>query len=187
MIFIMLTRTAIAQEKSLYDFPAPKGWQTEKIKFPINFAPAIPFAGTEDLHFTPGWSKPESDQYWSYVFVWFLDGKVKPTTDDLAKYLEQYYTGLYMTNLGKKSKPETTFTSVSIKDNSKKGKDQYYNAEINTLDFLSGKPLKLLVRLDVRSLGHKHTAVLFQASPKAYGHGVWNTLSAVIDGFKVNR
>jgi hypothetical protein len=56
-------------QQSPYVFPQPAKWTSEKIAFPISFAPKIDFKGTEDIRFTPGWGNQASEEYWSYTFV----------------------------------------------------------------------------------------------------------------------
>ena len=53
-----------------------KGWGIERFLIPIEFAPSIPYKGVEDIRFTPGWAKKITNEYWSYAFLWYLDGKV---------------------------------------------------------------------------------------------------------------
>lgn len=186
LVLVFLTANAFSQEKK-YEFPAPPGWQTELFAFPIKFAPHIPLSGTEELHLSPGWGKKESSEYWSYVFVWFLNGEIKPGTAQLNKYLEQYYTGLYLSNLGKKQKPAGEFTKVAVEVTETKDNDTFYKGEINTLDFLTGEPLTLQLNLDIRKLADEHTAFLYEISPQSRNHPVWNTLDTVSAGFNVIR
>ena len=55
--FITLLITLLANNSVGQSFvlPAPDGWGKETISFPIDFAPDIPYVGTEELRFTPGW------------------------------------------------------------------------------------------------------------------------------------
>ena len=62
-----------------YSLDFPIGWGIERFLIPISFAPKIPYKGVEDIRFTPGWGKAESADYWSYVFLWYLDGQQKIT------------------------------------------------------------------------------------------------------------
>lgn len=185
-MLVFLTAKGFSQEKK-YDFPAPPGWQTERFTFPIKFALDIPLIGTEELHLSPGWGKKESSEYWSYVFVWFLDGEIKPGTVQLSNYLEQYYSGLYLSNLGKKQKPAAEFTKVTLDSARIKDNDSYYNGTINTLDFLTGEPLTLQLKLDIRKLAGGHTAFLYEISQQPQDRPVWQTLDKVSAGFSVLR
>lgn len=44
-----------------YQLPVPKDWTIERFLIPISFAPQIPYKGVEDIRFTPGWGKVDSD------------------------------------------------------------------------------------------------------------------------------
>ena len=58
-----------------FTFSAPKGWRSERIPFPLSFAPAMKYQGFEELRFGPGMFQPESETYWTYGFFWWLEGK----------------------------------------------------------------------------------------------------------------
>src|ERR1043165_6206745 len=60
-----------------YNLPTPEGWGVERFPIPINFAPEIPYQGIEDIRFTPGWAKVKSAEYWSYAFLWYLEGDIE--------------------------------------------------------------------------------------------------------------
>jgi len=59
-----------------YSLELPKGWDIERFTIPIEFAPSIPYKGVEDIRFTPGWGKAETNDYWSYAFLWYLDSTI---------------------------------------------------------------------------------------------------------------
>src|SRR5436189_3647136 len=77
-----------------YTLPVPKDWTIERFPIPISFAPQILYAGVEDIRFTPGWAKVKSDEYWSYAFLWYLDGEIKMNAGMIDSNLKAYYTGL---------------------------------------------------------------------------------------------
>ena len=175
-----------AAQNAPYDFPAPQGWSTEKFAFPLKFAPNIPFNGTEELHLSPGWGKSESDEYWSYVFVWYLDKPGNVGANALNDCLAQYYTGLYLANLGNKPNPPAGFTHADLKPGIPNTYDNGYEGTITTLDFMTGKPIKFFVRMAIRPLADGHTVFLNEVSPKPYPQPVWQTLDGVIHSFKLN-
>jgi hypothetical protein len=43
----------------------------------------------EDIRFTRGWSDLQSGEYWSYTFVWCLDGSPLIGPDSIARNLNQ--------------------------------------------------------------------------------------------------
>jgi len=73
---------------------APDTWQREIIPFPLSFAPTIDFAGFEDLRFSPGWSDPGSQEFWTYSFAWYIELDSAMTEKKLAHYFNLYYDGL---------------------------------------------------------------------------------------------
>ena len=81
-----------------YTLPIPKDWSIERFLIPISFAPKISYKGVEDIRFTPGWGKGISDEYWSYAFLWYLEGDVEIDTAIICSNLKAYYTGLVATN-----------------------------------------------------------------------------------------
>ena len=60
-----------------YFLDVPEGWVAERFPIPIDFAPQIPYKGVEDIRFSPGWGNAFTDEYWTYCFLWYLDGKTR--------------------------------------------------------------------------------------------------------------
>jgi hypothetical protein len=51
-------------QQTPYTLPLPAKWGSEKIPFPISFAPGIPFKGMEELRFIPDWNNAAKNDYW---------------------------------------------------------------------------------------------------------------------------
>jgi hypothetical protein len=174
-------------QQAVYTLPLPEKWSSEKIVFPIGFAPGIPFKGNEDLRFTPGWSDSTSNEYWSYTYLWFIEGTPKVNSDTLKSYLTEYFNGLFrLNNKTKSAETAASFTKPQIKKAKTIVNDQEtYEGEISTLNFLTGKPLVLFARVHVRNYpGSNHSAVLFELSPKPYENKVWAELDNIVSGFQ---
>jgi len=191
LLSILLLLFLVAESKAqqpVYLFPLPQGWGKENIPLPIEFASGIPIKGMEELRFTPGWGNSKTDEYWSYTFLWFIDGTPKYKSDTLQSYLTQYFTGLYTSNLKNKPKPPTGFTQAQIKKVSTQPFDQQtFEGNITTLDFLTGQPISFYARIHIRNFtAIGHTAVLVEISPKEYRQPVWTELDGVANGFKLN-
>jgi hypothetical protein len=75
-------------------WPVPVGWRSEVIPFPLEFAPAIPHRGLEDLRFPPGMFDPSSPDYWSYTFAWHTDDAAELDAGALGRELTAYFAGL---------------------------------------------------------------------------------------------
>ena len=86
-------KTDFEGHKWTYHLPIPKDWTIERFLVPPSFAPTIQYKGVEDIRFTPGWDKFESNEYWSYAFLWYLDDRVAFDSKSLKKNLTAYYTG----------------------------------------------------------------------------------------------
>jgi len=59
-----------------FELPLYDGWGKETIPFPLKFAPEIKLEGVEELRFSPGMFSEDSEEYWSYFFVWWLDSDI---------------------------------------------------------------------------------------------------------------
>ena len=85
--------TGFAQDETSV-LTAPEGWRSEIIPFPLSFAPEIEFEGIEEIQFAPGWSDPESVEFWAYSFVWYIEKELPMTEQLLTESFNYYYDGL---------------------------------------------------------------------------------------------
>jgi hypothetical protein len=72
----------------------PAGWRSEIIPFPLDFAPALPHHGVEELRFPPGSFTLGAANYWSYAWAWRLDDGADLDAAALGAELTAYYRGL---------------------------------------------------------------------------------------------
>src|SRR5215210_3056720 len=70
-----------------YHLPIPKDWTIERFLIPIAFAPQIQYKGVEDIRFAPGWANVKSEEYWSYAFLWWLDGSPETNSQIIEENL----------------------------------------------------------------------------------------------------
>ncbi len=191
LIFLLLLLVAATNShaQSNYDFPKPKGWNTEKLSIPIEFAKSVPFKGAEELRFAPGWSNNKTEEYWAYDFLWFIEGLPSVSKGNLDKYMTDYYNGLYLSNLKGKPAPPAKFTKAHFKKAEAQINDkQTFEGTINTLDFLTGQPITFNVKVHVRHYPQaQHTAVIFEVSPQLYKNVVWDSLDGVANGFELKK
>lgn len=188
IVFFIFGKTFCQQ--SPYTLPLPEKWGMEKIAFPISFAPEISYNGNEEIRFTPGWGNEASEEYWSYTFLWFINGTPKIDQIILQDNFSKYFSGLY--RLNNKKQPvasDLNFTKPKIeKVETVSGDTDTYRGKISTLNFLNGKDLELFAIMHIRAYADsQHTAVLVEFSPKPYEHSVWQKLNAVVDGFRYNK
>src|SRR5262245_29619798 len=99
--------------KSPYVLDTIQGWGIERFLIPISFAPSIPYKGVEDIRFTPGWAKKTSNEYWSYAFLWYLDGTVTFDAKTIENNLKEYYTGLVKVNRDSSKIADKLFPVIS--------------------------------------------------------------------------
>lgn len=178
-----------------YQLAVPPGWQSERFALPIGFAPQIPYRGVEDIRFAPGWSKASSDEYWSYAFLWYLDGAQRPSAKTLATHLQTYFDGLVVANSGADAGDATakalftTKTSASLrKVVPGKGDAATYRGTVNTRNYMTQAPLTLHAMIHVkRCPGSNKTFLFFKLSPKPFAHMVWQGLHALWAGFACTR
>jgi hypothetical protein len=186
LCFLFFAGKGICQQAT-YTLPLPAKWGVEKIAFPIGFAPSIPYKGIEEIRFTPGWGDNKSAEYWSYTFLWFIEGAPIINQDTLKNCLTQYYNGLYLSNQKTDPPADKNFSHIQLKKVDKAKDDlETYEGKISTLNFLNKLPFTLNARAHIRKYATgNHTAVLFEISPQDFKHEVWGAMDVIVDGFKV--
>jgi len=177
------TKTAAA-----YTYPTPDKWETEKINFPIDFAPDIPFKGTEDLRFAPGWASTSSDEHWAYAFLWWLEGNPDIDENVMARHLKTYYTGLVGRNITEKKIPSSKVTSIttSVTKIATAPRDlATYEGKITMTDYndILFSPITLNCLIHKKQCGN-HLVMICLISPRSTDHTVWKSLNGLEEGFK---
>lgn len=168
-----------------YHLSSPTNWGVERFPIPIGFAPTIPYKGLEDIRFTPGWAKAASDEYWTYAFLWYLEGDIKMDAKIIERNLQQYYSGLITAN-------GTDMSSVivaSFKQVTKENNDlNTFSGTINMLDYMAKKPIKLYYKVHITSCASKtHTFIFYELSPKPLSHDIWKILDTLWTDFKCKK
>jgi hypothetical protein len=171
-----------------YTLEIPKGWDVERFLIPIEFAPTIPYKGVEDIRFTPSWGKKETDEYWSYAFLWFLDGRPKFDSKIIEKNLTAYYTGLTNINIDKNKIDTAKLIPVTVsihKRTSYKGDLKTFEGTVSMIDYMTQKPIVVNLVIHIKSCeGKNKTLVFHEVSPKPYTDPVWNDLNRLWANFK---
>lgn len=174
-----------------YNLDIPKGWGVERFLIPIEFAPAIPYKGIEDIRFTPGWGKIATDEYWSYAFLWYLDNEPVLDAKVIEKNLIAYYTGLNNINTDKTKTDSTKLIPVkaSIKIRAtEKGDAKTFGGTVSMPDYMTQKPITLNFIIHIRSCESQNkTFVFHEASPKPYTDNVWKSLDQLWINFKCTK
>ena len=174
------------QQASLYT-QVPDDWRAEVIPFPLPFAPEIPYGGREELRFAPGMFTAGAEDYFTYSFLWWLQGK--PTIDhqNLQQHLSAYFRGLYQAVSKKESKDTTTFqvrVTATREPAWVPGAEQNFRITVRWIDpFVTEKELDLnLMAAQWFCPDQNHTAVYFMVSPQNSGHPLWQTMKAMNAG-----
>ncbi|PSL34944.1 hypothetical protein [Chitinophaga ginsengisoli] len=177
--------------KAPYYLPV-EGWGIERFPIPIEFAPTIPYKGVEDIRFTKGWGEANSEEYWSYSFLWYLDGAQKISADVINKNLNAYYDGLIGRNIEKRNIPAAMVTKTKTQV-TKLGKPQgsdeaTYSGTVSMLDYMAKKPMVLNCVVHViKCPGMANTIVLHQLSPQPLTSAVWTKMKELRGQFDCNK
>ena len=172
-----------------YILSAPKDWSVERFLIPIDFAPKIQYKGVEDIRFSPGWAKVNNDDYWSYAFLWYLEGDIKMNGDIIAANLKDYYNGLIAVNGSKIPSEKIKPVEVSIKEVPTVSFDsKTFLGTIRMLDYMTQKQITLNCKVHLRSCnGKNNTFIFYELSPMQLGHDIWRCLDKLWDDFKCER
>jgi hypothetical protein len=172
--------------KAPYTLPTPPGWAVERFPIPIMFAPEIPYKGVEDLRFAPGWSKVKSDEYWSYAFLWYLEGDVPMDPTTIGRNMKVYYEGLISSNGSAIPREQLIPVTTSFKEaRTTKGDLKTYVGTIRMLDYMQKKPITLHCMVHVRSCPQdERTFIFHELSPQGSSHRIWKRLDQLWSGFK---
>lgn len=172
-----------------YTLPTPKGWGIERFPLPISFAPSIPYQGVEDIRFTPGWGKANNEEYWSYAFLWYLDGTIKMDAHTIESNLKAYYTGLISVN-GKDIPSEKLIPVVTTFKATKKAKGDIktFSGSVVMLDYMTQKPITLNCKVHWKTCkGQNKTYFFYELSPQPFTHSVWVSLGQLWLDFKCEK
>jgi hypothetical protein len=172
-----------------YRLPIPKDWTIERFLIPISFAPQIHYKGVEDIRFTRGWGKVKSEEFWSYAFLWYLEGEINLDARIIDSNLTAYYTGLIGTNgsniPAEKLIPVVTSFKEANKDN---GDIKTYAGTIKMLDYIEQKPIILNCKVHLKScLGQNKTFIFYELSPQPLSHKIWLSLDQLWLDFKCEK
>ena len=176
--------------KPPYELIIPKDWGVERFSLPPEFASRIIYKGVEDLRFAPGWGDSTSGQYWSYAYMWWLDGDPKIDAGNLQENLKAYYTGLVERNIISRKIPANKLVPVNV--TIKKIKTvpddlETYSGEIHMLDYMIQRPIILNTLIHKKNCGvQKHTTVFVEVSPKPFTHPIWRQFDEMEKGFRCN-
>ena len=73
---------------------APANWRSESVNLPPPFAPEVKLKGKARVYFSPGWGKKDSDQFFTYTFLFKTKADPKYDKKLIEKELLAYFGGL---------------------------------------------------------------------------------------------
>jgi hypothetical protein len=175
-----------------YGLAIPQGWGVERFSIPIEFAPSIPYKGVEDLRFNPGWSDAKSNGYWTYAFLWHLEGRPESNPQIIEKNLAAYYTGLIGRNIEKRQIPKEKLVHIKVKikqANTDKGDLQTYSGTIDMLDYMAQMPITLncIVHIKLCPAEQNTTFIFYEISPRPAGDNIWKELQNLWTTFECSK
>lgn len=188
-----LSTNALADE--IPDIKTPEGWRSEKITMPPGFAPTMKLQGIEDIRFAPGMFDGKSDEFFSYVIMFWVPEKQVVTKQLLENELLTYYQGLSKAVM-RDQPADTSKFSVTLKPVKQKadaakpaflGHDrQDFTGDLDWVEpFVTKKSQKL--HFDVQSWHcqkSKHRVVFIAASPQPATSKVWKSMRDIRAGFQ---
>lgn len=163
------------------EIAAPETWRKETFRFPLPFAPSIPYEGVEHVRFAPYWSEFASDRGFSYALLW--DVKRRPVeAAELERGLLVYFDGL-MENVtrGRKIEDPGTVSSVALHplatpagwSAASGGRLWTWNA------FGRGEPLTLYLEITHRPCGEDRMQIFYAFSKAERTRPAWDELRAI--------
>lgn len=175
-LFLGCGTLCYAQEKttepSLFH-SVPDGWRFEPIPFPLSFAPNIPLTGLEELLFMPGMFKTGEPDFFSYVFMWDIEGNTQINSQDLNHWFKLYFAGLSAAVMETKEDLTSVTTNLMVNNYS-------FSGLVDWIEPFSTKSEQTLHVLGKQVLCKNHRLqVMVWISPKPGTDAVWQKLQSV--------
>ena len=138
------------------------------------------------MRFTPGWAKAVYEEYWTYAFLWWLDGNITTNADTIAAQLKAYYTGLVNANGDGFMNPAVT---TNFSKATSMGNDlATYTGTVKMTDYMQRRPIRLNARVHVQACaGAGNTVLFFELSPQPFNHRNWPKLLQLWTDFSCEK
>ncbi len=174
-----------------YTLSTPPGWGVERFALPPDFAPAMTYKGIEDIRFAPGWGDSTKLDYWSYAFLWWLEGAPQIDAAGLQRNLQLYYAGLVNRNVIGRKIPENRVvpTEAAIKKvKTVSGDLQTFSGSIRMLDYMTQRPMILNTVIHVKDCKTSNrVAVFIELSPRPVKHNIWEQMEKIANSFSCKQ
>ncbi|MEM9547345.1 MAG: hypothetical protein AAGA77_15305 [Bacteroidota bacterium] len=176
-VLLIVAPKSGACQKDQQMFLAPDNWNSERLEFPLSFAPTLDLVGFEDIRFSPDWADSTKQGFWTYTFVWVNEKPYELSETNLIESMEAYFDGLMGLDPEKVKYSKDKDKTACVMAKSAYG----FHGKIITHDaFFTKKELVLFVRLkEIKCDKSSKQYVLFELSPKAYTHEIWRIFEDV--------
>lgn len=156
-----------------------EGWPAETFALPPGFAPDLP-SGRESLRFAPGWRKPDTEDFWSYAFVMWID-EPEPDATRVRELLEDYYNGLMNAFAGDRDISHTPAQVTLTRTG-----PHSFDASMHLIDaFATFEPIDVRVKADTAATSDQDSMLLIRLSPQPETHPIWTDLQTAIESILV--
>jgi hypothetical protein len=167
-----------------FQWPVPAGWRSETIPFPLDFAPALPYRGVEELRFAPGFFKPEAPDFWSYAFVWWLEGEPDLSPAVLSRDLKAYFVGLAEAVAKGKFDTQPAEMRADVRAGPATARGAGFTGTARVFDaFKARRLLDLQIEGETFRCGDRQV-MLLAASPQPVTAPIWEGLRKTVQGFR---
>jgi hypothetical protein len=177
--------SASASAGASFQWPVPEGWKPETIPFPLEFAPDLPYRGVEEIRFAPAFFEPSAPGYFSYAFIWWLEGRPELDRPRLERDLARYFAGLCDAVGGKKFSFDPKRFKAQLEPSAEPAAMALpgVRALRGTLDaydpFKNGNGREISLNLDIAigDCSDGHRVLMVAASPKPRSDAIWKALA----------
>jgi len=178
-IVLLISAIALGQQENSI-LTAPDNWRSEVIPFPLSFAPDIDFVGFEEIRFAPGWSDSSSEEFWTYSFVWYIEGASPLTERSLTEAMNLYYDGLMSAvakNQPEIEEPITIAKTLSLFIKT----DEGFIGKMNVFDaFFTKNRIALNIKVNESFCDRTNKkVVLFDIAPKPFDDEIWKNFNNI--------
>lgn len=168
------------EEQNLDILVTDSTWLKEIIHFPLGFAPDLNYTGFEDLRFAKAWRNPESEEFFSYVFIWNINLNQKPTKETVETDLKRYYDGL-MTAVNKNKDYTIPETEVALTQDTDSTDLPFFKGTMQVYDSFVTRQVQTFY-LTVETLYCEtttHYKLYFKVSTKNYDEPIWDKFETI--------
>jgi hypothetical protein len=160
---------------------APENWRAQKFDFPLQFAPSIPYEGTEHVRFGPTWTHFADEDGFTYILLWDLKrDPLEP--EELERALDVYFDGLMeLATKTRKIDDPGTVSQVSLHPMAApEGWSVAQGGRIWTWNaFSKGEPLVVNLEVTQRTCTAGRTEVFFAISKAPRERPPWKELRQI--------